>query len=463
MPSPRSDRPSLRRVVLLGALALLGSGGCSNDDDGASTDGASGPVPHCQLLDAPDRLAAACDGAPECPIASARVVQCEDPESELRLLKAPGGDALLHARTEDAENFSEQHEAHLLAPASSALAGIWRIDLTAFATFALLPRADGEAELWVADSFDTNHYLPRAELGYSGLSLPAEARDDIEEFVGSDVRPDDVPMFHFRRKGDERQYALYDLPGGRVEVPLLDGGFWPIWLHDVAGVLKMTWLSYPAVRVRDLEADAADPGESLIPFDQTVESLRSVALSQLGGEHVVLFADAEAGEPARLLAGEPWNYEEELPRYLVQCEPPTCDEGCAAAPPCPEKRTEAIGVALRAGPSAVRTWHLECEFDYQATFEEYIFFGCSCDRVWNDVVEHPCELVASDLAPDPDVPDTLKRTELWRRPLGFHFKDLASTDFQLGLSAAVWGGSLWLMTRVAVPAPLTLVWRIDAG
>lgn len=57
----------------------------------------------------------------------------------------------------------------------------------------------------------------------------------------------------------------------------------------------------------------------------------------------------------------------------------------------------------------------------------------------------------------------MKRTELWRRPLGFRFKDLASIDFQLGLSAAVWGGSLWLMTRVAVPAPQTVVWWIDAG
>ncbi|MFY0531113.1 hypothetical protein [Nannocystis pusilla] len=144
------------------------------------------------------------------------------------------------------------------------------------------------------------------------------------------MRPDDVPMLHFRRKGDERLYALYDLPGGRVEVPLLDEGFWPIWLHEVAGVLKMTWLNYAAVHVRDLEADAADHGQSLIPFDQTVESLRSVALSQVGGEHVVLLADAEAGEPARLLAGEPWNYQEELPRYLVQCEPPPATR---AAPP----------------------------------------------------------------------------------------------------------------------------------
>ncbi|MFY0531112.1 hypothetical protein [Nannocystis pusilla] len=92
------------------------------------------------------------------------------------MLKAPGGDALVHARTVDAENLSEQHEAHLLAQASSTLAGIWRIDRTAFATFALLPRADGQAELWVADPFDPNHYLPHAELGLSGLSLPAEAQ-----------------------------------------------------------------------------------------------------------------------------------------------------------------------------------------------------------------------------------------------------------------------------------------------
>jgi hypothetical protein len=44
---------------------------------------------------------------------------------------------------------------------------------------------------------------------------------------------------------------------------------------------------------------------------------------------------------------------------------------------------------------------------------------------------------ASRPAPDPDVPDTLKRTELGRRPLGFRFSDLACIDFALGLSTAV--------------------------
>ncbi|MCY0985720.1 hypothetical protein OV203_01165 [Nannocystis sp. ILAH1] len=56
----------------------------------------------------------------------------------------------------------------------------------------------------------------------------------------------------------------------------------------------------------------------------------------------------------------------------------------------------------------------------------------------------------------------MKRTELWRRPLGLRFSALAYIDFELGLSAVVWGDSLWLMTRAAESAPQTVIWRIDA-
>lgn len=72
------------------------------------------------------------------------------------------------------------------------------------------------------------------------------------------------------------------------------------------------------------------------------------------------------------------------------------------------------------------------------------------------MVEKPCELVASELPPVPNIPATLARTEPWRRPLGVQRTDLA-------VLAAVAGDSVYLLTRAQQPVPQLAVWRIDAG
>jgi hypothetical protein len=433
------------------------------------------PIQRCQLLEAPDLLAAACGDAPDCAITSARLMTCDGADFYHQLKPAPGGRAVLYARTEAVPTFAWQHEVFLLDGDGAAPADIWVTDSAFDPPANLLPRADGEIELFYQDGQDgpVIHYLPHAAIDAEGYSIPDTVRDDIAWFVGTELRPDDVPMAHFTRPGDTFLHALFDLPGGRVEQPLIDSSVdaWIMWLHDVGGTLKFTWVDFNSdkggdtLHVRDLLADPATPADPFMLLDDSFgPPVHDVEFSPFGdGTHAVVLTRLDLGEPVRLLANDPWKYDEDLTGEGGNCVKPTCAQGCGSVPPCDDTWHEARALALKTTADAVRSWHLDCPSDVTLTYKEDYYFNllclcdqCRCQGVPQDMVEKPCELVASELVPDPDMPATLKRTELWRRPLGVQRTDLA-------VLSAVTGDAVYLLTRAQQPAPQTVLWRIDAG
>jgi hypothetical protein len=433
------------------------------------------PVQRCNLVEAPDVLAAACGDAVECKIGSVHVMECDGATFYHQLVAAPGGNAVAYARTQGVPTFGYQHEVFLLSKDGAKAADIWVAHSSFDPPANLLPRADGEIELFYQDGQDGQvlHFLPHAEIDAEGYSIPATVRDDIAWFVGTELRPDDIPMAHFTRKDDTFLHALFDLPDGRVEQPLIDAGVdaWTMWLHDIGGTLKFTWVTYDqgkggdTLHVRDLLADPSTPGDPfMLIADAFAPPVQDVTFSPFGdGTHAVVMTRLDLGEPVRLLANDPWKYDEELSGPGGACVKPTCAQGCGSVPACDDTWHEARAVALRNTADTVRAYHLDCPSDVTLTYEEDSYFDlfclcnkCRCEGVLQNQVEKPCELVASDLAPDPNMPATLKRTELWRRSLGIHRTDLA-------IAAAVSGDTVWLLTRAEQPTKQLAIWRIDAG
>ncbi|PCC73532.1 hypothetical protein SAMN02745121_08343 [Nannocystis exedens] len=430
------------------------------------------PIQRCQLVPALELHEAACAGADDCKIRGVMRLQCDGADFYHHLAAAPLGKAALYVETQAVPTFGIQHEAFLLTDEGSAFADMWVTENTfGGRSGALMPRLDGQIELWFQDGQNppTIHYPPQAEIDPEGYSIPAAVRDDVEWFLGTRTRPDDVPMAYFT-VADQDIRALYDLPDGRVEQPLIAGApAWSIWLHDVAGTLKMSWSQFADdldgtyLFVRDLDAPADQPGTPLVRIgDFSAGRPLTAVLSSFGdGAHGVVMTERDLGEPTRLIANEPWTYEEILGGVTVECPTPTCAGGCEAAPPCVESRAEAWGVALQNGPDVVRAWHLECPHDVSLTWQEDHYFDilclcdkCRCEAVAGETVEKPCELVASTLAPDPDMAGTLLRTEQWRRPLGFERSELV-------VDAVVAEDTLWLLTGSTLPEPQIAIWAVD--
>ncbi|MCY1008645.1 hypothetical protein OV079_24390 [Nannocystis pusilla] len=430
------------------------------------------PIQRCQLIPALELHEAACAGAEDCEIRGVMRLECDGAAFYPHLAAAPLGDAALYVQTQAVPTFGIQHEAFLLTAQGSAFADMWVTENTfGGRSGELMPRQDGQIELWFQDGQNppTILYPPHAEIDPEGYSVPTAVRDDIQWFLGTRTRPDDVPMAYFT-VGETDIRALYDLPGGRVEQPLIVGAeAWTIWLHEVAGALKMSWSQFSGeldgtfLFVRDLEAPADQPGAPRVRIgDFAAGRPLTAVLSSFGdGAHGVVMTERDLGEPTRLVAGEPWLYEEILGGVTVECPTPTCAGGCGAAPPCVESRAEAWGVGLQNGPEVVRAWHLECPHEVSLTWQEGSYFDilclcdkCRCEAQAGEIVEQPCELVASTLAPDPNAPDTLLRTETWRRSLGFERSELV-------VDAVVGDDTLWLLTRSTLPDAQIAVWIVD--
>ncbi|MCY1054845.1 hypothetical protein [Nannocystis sp. SCPEA4] len=429
------------------------------------------PVQRCQLIPAPDLRDAACDGAQQCRIREAMRFECDGADFYHHLVQATAGGAALYVQTDAVPSFAVQHEAHALTEQGSGLADIWVTDKPFSPAGNLLPRADGQIELWFQDGPDPPaiHYPPQAAIDGGGYSTPDEMRDDIQQFIGTWTRPDDVPMATFIPADSDTIHAMYELPDGRVEQPLIAADAYDIWLHDVAGALKMSWADFDAdldgtyLYVRDLEAPPDQPGTPLVRTgDFFMGRPRDAVLSSFGdGTHGVVLTQRDTGEVPRLVANEPWTYDEELGGTVVDCPTPTCAAGCAAAPQCVESRLDTWGVGLQNGPDSVRAWHLECAYELTLTWEEGSYFDlfclcnkCRCEGQVHETVEHSCELVASTLAPDPNVPDKLLRSELWRRPLGFEREDLV-------IDTVVGDDTLWLLSKSLAPTKQIVVWAVD--
>lgn len=445
----------------------------TSDTTGTPTTGAPvGPQPiqRCQLVDAPDLLAAACEGANDCPIRAAQRLECSESSYYPHLVEAPGGDAALYVQTRAVPTFADQHEAFTLTAIGAQFADIWVTDGGSGLSADLMPRADGLIELWhQSGQSSVRHYLPNAAIDLEGYSVINAVRDDIASFIATHVRPDDVPMAHFTRPDPEGMHALFDLPGGRVEQPLIEADAYQLWLHETAGTLRMSWADYDSelkgtyLYVRDLEAAPELPGVPLVRISESLsQRVQDAVLSPFGnGTHGVVMTDRDIGQAVRLVANEPWTHDETLGGTLVDCEAPTCNEGCEAAPSCKETRAEAHALALQNGESSVRAWHLECLHDVGVTWttDNYFDVLCLCDKCRcqanSDAYEEKsCDLVASELAPDPNAPDKLLRTELWRQPLGFHREDLST-------SAVAGEDTLWLLTNFREPTPGVVLWTVD--
>ena len=426
------------------------------------------PVQRCQLLPAPDLRELACEGAPDCRIREVQRLECDGSDFYHHLAEAPAGGAALYVQTDAMPTFGAQHEAFLLTPQGSALADIWVTDDPFYPAGNLLPRADGQIELWFQDGQGPPavHYPPHAEIDGDGYSTPDEVREDMQWFVGTWTRPDEVPMATFTATDSGTTlHALYELPGGRVEQPLTVAEAWQIWLHDVAGVLKLSWSEYDGdldgtyLYVRDLDAPPEQPGTPLVRTgDFSAARPVSAVLSSFGdGTHAVVLT-----EDPRLIANEPWTYDEPLVEIADACATPSCADGCAAAPACVQPSVMVRGIGLQNGPDSVRAWHLECPYDLTLTWQQGSYFDifclcdkCRCESETQMTVEKPCELVASALAPDPNAADKLLRTELWRRPLGFERTDLI-------LDAVVRDGTLWLLSKSTAPTSQIAVWAVDS-
>lgn len=428
----------------------------------------SGPEPlrRCKLVAAPDLLAAACDGEAACRIREAQRLECEGAAFYHHLVRAPDDSAALYVQTRAEPTFGVQHEAHLLTPEGSWIADVWVTGSGFGPAGNLLPWADQHIELWHQDgqSSPVTQYLPYAAVDLEGYSIATAVRDDIAWFVGTTTRPDDVPMARFTLAAGEGLHALYDLPGGRVEQPLIVAEAWTMWLHDVAGTLRMSWADWDSqlggmyLYVRDLEADPLLPGTPLVRVSDSIGAhVHDAVLSSFGdGNHGVVFADGPS-----LIANAPWTYQETLGGAAEPCPAPSCEDGCEAAPTCLEARVQAHPVALQDAPASVRAWHIECPHDVTLSWEEDSYFDllclcdkCRCGGVIEATVEKSCELVASALAPDPNAADQLLRTEQWRRPLGFERDELI-------VDAVVGDQTLWLMTMSSAPTPQIVVWAVD--
>lgn len=268
--------------------------------------------------------------------------------------------------------------------------------------------------------------------------------------IGATTRPDGVPTVVFVRDDQRALFALVeDAPGARSELTLVDGEATAPAFHEVDGELWLSWVSHPAGTIdRVLQARplfAADPATAAVTLADlgSGDALpRNLALTALAEAHAVRF---DGGE---LTATPPLAYSESLSQVLQACSTPTCGQGCAEAEPCTEHRRTASGLAVQSSADAVRTWHLECEWQHDLTWETGSFFDllclcdrCRCDAVSANVVEAPCALVASQLVPSSQSTEALVREELWRLPL-----DLERSQLE-GAAALVSADRLWLLVE----------------
>lgn len=432
------------------------------------------PEAKCALVESADLLVAACAGQEPCPLRAARRLECDGSHLYPGLTRGPGSDAVLYVRTKPAEWDDDQHEAHRLTKGASELAELWVTDDADDGLSAtLMPRADGLVELWFEPRYDEapRHYLPGAAIDGDGRSVPAAIRDDVVAFHHAGIRPDGAAALFFRLEADDRTAALFDLPGDRIERPLVDDGPYELWMHAVADNEWVTWVGEDplsgddAILVRELDAPVDAPTTTLLTLDFPAPPIRSVALSPFGaGDHAVVLTDYDLGDIPTFLAAAPWTYEEPLSREVIECDAPTCDAGCGSAPACEAAHVSSRAIGLQEGEASVRAWHLECHYERTVTWKQDSYFNlgclcykCFCAEVSSNYVEHPCEIVASELAPDPDVPGALLRSELWRRPLDFDRHAVGA------ISAVAADDTLWMMIRDGEDPTRTVVWEIDAA
>jgi hypothetical protein len=420
------------------------------------------PTPRCTFVAEPGLLATTCGGAAGCEVRGVWSLSCEDGSFRETVVATPGGGALFHTQAQAEATFAVQYEVFALTDAGPALLEIFVTPEAMDPAAQVLARADGQVELFVQkfSSDPVLHYVQGGGFELDGDSTPFAIREDMRYAYMATVRGDDVPALLFRRPEADGMYALFDLPEGRVEQLFVADDAVPRWFHAAGGKQWVSWQDNvdDTLVAREVGADPATPGTPLLQLPANLTSIQSAALSRFGdGSHAVVLTSGH------VLANAPWTYAEDLGGVDVDCEEPTCADGCEAAPACAEAEVNTRTLALQATDTATRMWHLECGRAYTVTWQEGSFFDpfclcdkCTCDEFEDDVVEETCELVGSSLAPDPDAPGELQRTEVWRRPLAF------TEEGDLFTRQVASGSRMWLLTESEHPEPRQLLWAIDA-